>query len=375
MKDLKLLRNKMDQVDDRLLTLLSKRAEYSKRIGQLKRDRKQSIYAPEREREVLDRLAKRNKGPLPKEALYTIYREIMSCSKSLARPLLIAYLGPEFTFTHEAAGKKFGASVTYVPCATVADVFTEVERERCDYGVVPVENSTEGAVTYTLDMFMQSDLKIFDEIYLRISHHLLSRSRSIETVKNVYSNPQAFAQCRLWLEANLPTGRPIGMASTAAAARYLGYRQRSGVKEAAEFVGKKSKNPKEDACIASLLAAREYNLPVLARSIEDDPNNTTRFIVISRTEARPTRSDRTSIVFELKDRVGALHDSLVPFKKAGINLTKIESRPSKKRVWSYYFFVDFEGHVRSPRVRRALKELDQGCAFLKVLGSYPKAEV
>jgi chorismate mutase/prephenate dehydratase len=358
MRELVGLRREVDAVDARILGLLNRRARLSQEIGRVKRDRNQEVYAPEREREVLERLGRSNRGPLSREALEAIYLEIMSYSKSVAKSLRIAYLGPEFTFTHEAAQKRFGASVSYAPCASIADVFTEVERKRCDYGVVPVENSTEGAVTYTLDMFIQSDLKIFDEMYLRVSHHVLSRSKSIDTIRNVYSNPQALAQCRNWLEANL-AGRHLLQARSTA--------------EAAHFVGKGSKNPKADACIASLLAAKKYGLNVLARSIEDHANNTTRFIVISRTGAKPTRSDRTSIVFELKDRVGALHDSLVPFKRAGINLTKIESRPSKKRVWSYYFFVDFDGHVRSPRVRRALARLDHRCSFLKVLGSYPKA--
>jgi chorismate mutase/prephenate dehydratase len=374
MRELEGLRRKVDAVDRRILQALNERARLSQAIGRVKRDRNEEVYAPDRERKVLDRLGRSNRGPLSREALEAIYLEIMSYSKSVAKPLQIAYLGPEFTFTHEAAQKRFGASVRYVPCASIADVFTEVDRKRCDYGVVPVENSTEGAVTYTLDMFIQSDLKIFDEVYLRISHHLLSRSASIRTVKNVYSNPQAFAQCRNWLEAELPGAKLIPLSSTAEAARRLmGYAARGGFKEAAEFVGKVSKNPKEDACIAGFLAAKKYGLKILAPSIEDQANNTTRFIVISRTGAKPTRSDRTSIVFELKDRVGALHDSLVPFKRAGINLTKIESRPSKKRVWSYYFFVDFDGHVRSGRVRRALARLDARCSFLKVLGSYPKA--
>ena len=370
MRELDALRGGIDRLDEKILGLLNHRAELTRRIGRLKTDRRQAIYSPDRVRKVLERLARLNRGPLSQRALQAVYREIMSDSKSAAKPLRIAYLGPEFTFTHEAAQKVFGGSVHYVPCTSISDVFTEVERERCDYGVVPVENSTEGAVTYTLDMFIPSDLKIYDEIYLKISHHLLSRSASAKSVKNVYSNPQAFAQCRNWLEANLPGVHLHAMTSTAEAAkRFVGYRLRGGFKEGAQ-----SARSKSDACIASLLAAKEYDLNVLARSIEDNPNNATRFIVISRTEAKPTRHDRTSVVFELKDRVGALHDILVPFRKARINLTKIESRPSKKKAWSYYFFVDFEGHRQENRVQKALKALEQKCVLFKVLGSYPKAE-
>ena len=359
MKDLNALRKKVDSVDGRILTLLNERTALSKAIGDVKRGSNQSIYSPEREREVLKRLAGRNAGPISNEALCAVYREIMSSSKKAEKPLQVAYLGPQFTYTYEAAQKIFGASTGYFPCAAIADVFTEVERGRCDYGVIPVENSTEGAVTYTLDMFIQSDLKIFNEMYLRISHHLLSKASSLKAIKNVYSNPQAFGQCRQWLEANLPNASLLPRSSTA---------------EAADFVGRTSRNHRQDACIASVLAAKEYKLNVLAKSIEDSANNTTRFIVVSRSEARPTRKDRTSIVFELKDRVGALHDMLVPFKKARINMTKIESRPSKKKVWSYYFFVDFEGHKEDPRVKQVLKALERKCVFFKVMGSYPKAE-
>ncbi len=357
MGELEGIRRQIDKMDERILSILNQRAKLTQVIGRLKKDKKQAIYSPEREREVLTRLARLNRGPLSPAALEAIYREIMSDSKSAAKRLRIAYLGPEFTFTHEAAQKVFGGSVDYAACASISDVFTEVERERCDYGVVPVENSTEGAVTYTLDMFIQSDLKMYDEIYLKIGHHLLSSSSTLQNVQRVSSNPQALAQCRNWLEANLPGAQLIPARSTA---------------EAAELIaGSKSK---ASACIASLAAAKEHRLNVLARSIEDHSNNTTRFIVISRTEAKPTKNDRTSIVFELQDRVGALHDSLVPFRKARINLTKIESRPSKKRAWGYYFFVDFDGHMDGARVRKALETLQKRCAFFKVLGSYPKAE-
>jgi chorismate mutase/prephenate dehydratase len=278
---------------------------------------------------------------------------------SLEKSVRIAYLGPEFTFTQQAAQKKFGASVQYFPCANISDVFAEVERGRSDYGVVPVENSTEGAVNYTLDMFIESGLSICAELFLSIQHHLLSNSHSLKKINQIYSNPQAFAQCRLWLESNLPSAKLMSATSTADAAKYV------------------VENPKfqnEIACIASLLAAKAYGLKVMANSIEDSANNTTRFIVIARQDSKPTSNDRTSIVFAVRDRVGALHDILVPFQESRINLTKIESRPSKKKAWNYYFFVDFEGHREEARIEKALADLEKHCTFLKVLGSYPKGQ-
>ncbi|MBI3315756.1 MAG: prephenate dehydratase [Candidatus Omnitrophica bacterium] len=352
------VRKKVDGLDRRILELLNQRAEASKAIGKIKLKEGQGVYAPHREKEVLERLKKLNKGPLTREAIEAIYREIMSFSISLEKKVSIAYLGPAVTYTHQAAQKKFGSSVEYNPCSSISDVFSDVERERCDYGVVPVENSTEGAVNHTLDMFIDSELKMYAEIFLPIHHHLLSIGNPLKSVVKVYSNPQVFGQCRLWLESNLRNADLIDTASTS---------------EAAQIVANNT-NHEGLACIASVMAARVYGLKTLASSIEDNPNNTTRFLVISRHEAKPTRADKTSLVFEIKDRAGALHDILVPFKQAGINLTKIESRPSKKKVWSYFFFVDFEGHYQTPRISQALEKLRSHCTFFKVLGSYPRAE-
>jgi len=353
-------RKQIDSIDDRVLDLLIERALASKEIGKIKKKSGQGIYAPHREKEVLDRLKARSRGRLSPSAIDAIYREIMSSSISVEKPVTIAFLGPEFTYTHQAAQKKFGASVDYLPCVNISDVFAEVERGRSDYGVVPVENSTEGAVNYTLDMFVESPLKICAELYLSISHHLLSNADSLKTVNQIYSHPQAFAQCRQWVESNpVRAAKQVPTASTAEAARYV-----------AEH--KQFKN--ELACIASELAAKQYGLKIVAPSIEDNSSNSTRFIVISRGEAKPTGRDRTSIVFAIADRVGALHDILVPFQKAGINLTKIESRPSKKKAWSYFFFVDFEGHHDEPHIAKALEGLGKSCTLLKILGSYPKAD-
>ena len=353
------VRTEIDSIDDKILKLLNDRAEASKKIGKIKQKEGQGIYAPHREKEVLERLKAINKGPLTPAAIEAIYREVMSSSISLEKEVRIAYLGPESTFTHQAAQKKFGASVQYFPCSSISDVFAEVERGRSDYGVVPVENSTEGAVSYTLDMFIESSLKICAELYLPINHNLLSNAASIKKINQIYSIPQALAQCRLWLESNLPGAKLMPTSSTADAARY--------VAEHPQF-----KN--EIACIASSLAAKEYRLKIMAPSIEDTANNTTRFIVISRTEAKLTGKDRTSLVFAVKDRVGALHDILSYFQKANINLTKIESRPSKKKIWSYFFFVDFEGHARDPRIEQSLLNLEKHCTLFKILGSYPKAD-
>ena len=268
----------------------------------------------------------------------------------------IAYLGPEATFTHIAALKKFGQSLNYLECKSIGDVFTEVEHSRADYGVVPIENSTEGAVNHTLDMFVDSDLKICSEAYLTIKHNLLSKHKKMSSIKKVYSHQQVFAQCRIWLETNLPNVELIPLTSTTAAALWVKYGKRG------------------DAAIASKLAAEEYKLDILARSIQDSLHNITRFLIIGKQEVKPTKRDKTSIVFSMKDRAGALHDVLVPFKKNKINLTKIESRPSKKKAWKYYFFVDLEGHHDDKKVKKSLSTLRKRCLHFKILGSYPKAD-
>ena len=352
------LRKSIDAIDKKILQLLNERAQASHRIGKLKQKDGQSVYAPHREKEILSRLKSLNRGPLTQDAIEAIYREIMSFSISLEKKVAIAYLGPPVTYTHQAAQKKFGSSVDYTPCAGISDVFAEVQNGRSEYGVVPVENSTEGAVNHTLDLFIDSDLKIYAEIYLPIHHHLMSIGNPLSSITQVYSKDQVFGQCRLWLESHLRGTQLVETASTG---------------EAAQIVANNT-NREGIACIASKIASDVYGLKVLASAIEDNANNTTRFLVVARNEAKPTPSDKTSIVFEIKDKTGALHDILVPFKKAGINLTKIESRPSKKKVWSYFFFVDFEGHHGDTRIQKALKELERHCTFFKILGSYPKAE-
>jgi chorismate mutase/prephenate dehydratase len=345
------LRRKIDNIDRQVVSLLNRRASVAKEIGDLKDRTGRGVYMPDREVEVYENILKQNRGPLSGDALRSIYREIMSSSLALEKRLNIAYLGPETTFTHIASIKKFGSQVEYSPCNSIAEVFREVELARSDYGVVPVENSIEGAVNYTLDMFIDSDLKICSEVFLEISHNLIGRC-SLKSVKKVYSNPQVFGQCRLWLDSHLEGVELVEVSTTS---------------KAAEIVSKE-----KNACaIASLLAAEKYKLKILAKDIEDSATNITRFLVIGQRTPSPTKKDKTSIMFAVKDRVGALHDMLVPFKKNGINLTKIESRPSKKKAWQYYFFVDMAGHYENINVRRALRELERHCIFLKILGSYP----
>ena len=351
---LKKLRSKIDNLDRKITQLLNLRAKVALDIARQKQKSGISAYAPERERAVLEKVTNLSRGPLTKDALEAIYREIMSASLSMNEPLVIAYMGPQASFSNFAALKRFGSQVEYAPCESITDVFGEVEKGNAEYGVVPIENSIEGAVTYTLDMFVDSDLKICSQIILDISHSLLANCPKAK-IKRVYSNPQVFGQCRIWLQENLPGVEAIEVSSTTRAAQ----------------IAAKEKN---SACIASVLAARVYKLKVLASDIEDSPHNITRFFVIGKNEVMPTKHDKTSILFSIKDKVGALHDMLVPFKKYGINLTKIESRPSKKKAWDYYFYLDLEGHYNDPRVRKALRELETKCKFLKILGSYPTGE-
>lgn len=348
------LRKQIDYIDEKIVVLLNQRVKFIIDIGKIKRKLGRDIYSPDREYKIFKKLSQSSKGPLTKDGLEAIYREIMSSSRALEKHLTIAYLGPEATFTHIAALHKFGSQVKYVACNTISDVFFEVERSDADYGVVPIENSIEGAVSHTLDMFVDSDLKICAQILLDISHNLLAKCPK-NKIKKIYSNPQVFGQCRVWLQENLPGVELIEVSSTTRAAQIAGTQKYSG-------------------CIASLLAAKVYKLKVIAKDIEDSPHNITRFLVIGKNEVAPTGEDKTSVLFSIKDRVGALHDMLVPFKKYKINLTKIESRPSKKKAWDYYFFVDLQGHHQEKNVKKAIEELELKCTFLKVLGSYPQGE-
>ncbi len=348
------LRKQIDKIDSIILKLLNERIKIALAIKKLKIKKGLEPYTPDREKALLERLTEQNKGILKKDSIIAIFREIMSAALAVERPLRVAYLGPAATFTHLASLKKFGSSVTYIPQNSISDVFSEIGKGRVDYGVVPIENSIEGAVNHTLDMFIDSDLKICSEISLTISHNLLSNT-SIKKIKRVYSNPQVFGQCRRWIEANLSNVGLIEVSSTT---------------KAAELASKS----KSAAAIASIVASRIYRLKIIAERIEDYADNVTRFLVIGNSIPNSTREDKTSVMFSIKDRVGALYNMLSPFKKNGINLTKIESRPSKKKAWDYYFFVDFSGHVSDAKVKKALDELAKECTFFKILGSYPVSE-
>ena len=347
-------RKAIDKFDTQLIKLLNERTRHVLAIGEIKRKAGEEIYAPHRERAVLQRICRRNQGPITNASLRAIYREIMSSALSLEKSLTVAYLGPEATFTHQAAIRRFGASLLYSPQKTISDVFTEVSKNRADYGVVPVENSTEGVVTHTLDMFVDSDLKIVAQIILPVQHCLVSNSPRAQ-IKKLYVHPQALGQCRGWVQANLPRVEIMESSSNA---------------RAAELAAKE----KGAAAIAGVLAAERYDVPVLDYDIQDNVANATRFLVLGRQCSPPTGDDRTSIMYSLVDRVGALYQALAPFRRYRINMTKIESRPSKRKAWEYFFFVDCDGHYEDRRVAKAIAQLSEHCSYVKVLGSYPDSE-
>jgi chorismate mutase/prephenate dehydratase len=355
MKKLDQLRKKIDAIDKDILDALNRRAEVVLEVGKTKRDKQAKFHSPTRESEVIKRLQKLNRGPFPNDGLKSVYREIMSASLSIEEPLKVACLGPLATFTHLAALRHFGSSADFVPLDSIKRVFEDVDSGHAEYGVVPIENSSEGVVSHTLDMFIDYDLHIVAEIMLEVSHHLMSKSGRKGDIKKIYSHPQAAAQCRGWLEHNMPGIPVMGSSSTA---------------KAAEMATSK----KDVAAIASEVAAKMYGLRFVNRHIEDNRRNYTRFLVISK-EAHPkTGKDKTSIMFSAKDRPGALYDVLAPFKRAKLNLTKIESRPSRRKAWEYIFFVDMLGHIEDKKVQRAIDSMKEACLFLKVLGSYPCGE-
>jgi len=347
-------RKAIDSLDEQIVRLLNERTRHVLEIGSLKLKHGEEIYAPHRELAVLQRVAKLNKGPITEESLRAIYREIMSSALSIEKSMTIAFFGPEATFTHQAAIRRFGASLRYAAQKTISDVFIEVSRNRADYGVVPVENSTEGVVTHTLDMFVDSDLKIVAQIVMPIQQCLIARVPR-KQIKKLYSHPQPLAQCRNWIQNNLPHVEIVETSSTT---------------RAADLASKE----KNSAAIASALAAERYKLNILEADIQDSSSNMTRFFVLGRQCSPPTGRDRTSVMFSIADKVGALHGALAPFRRFKLNMTKIESRPSKRKAWEYFFFVDCDGHYEDRRVGDAIAELGRECNFVKVLGSYPNGE-
>ena len=349
------VRKKIDTVDAQLLELLNRRADLVHEVGEIKRQSGGPIFAPDREEVLLRSLEQRNAelhGRLPATAVRAIYREIMSASYALERGLVIAYLGPAGTYTHEAARNKFGASVEYAAQSNIPEVFNLVARSKADFGVVPIENSTEGAITHTLDEFMDSELKICAQILLRIEHNLLCNGDR-ENITRIYSHPQSLGQCRQWLRTNFPSAEIIETSSNTRAAQH-----------AASEPGA--------AAIAGKMAAELYGLSILEASIQDSVYNTTRFLVIGAHSCPPTGNDKTSLMFGVQDRAGALFEALEAFKRLDISMSKIESRPSRRKAWEYFFFVDVEGHSEEARVVEALNELQKRCTRVKILGSYPK---
>lgn len=348
------LRSRIDAIDDNILKLLNERSQVVLEVGRLKSGKNLDFHVPGRERQIYERLLGQNPGPFPNDALKSIYREIISACLALESPMKVAFLGPKATFSHLATMQQFGLSAELVPQKSIPAVFEEVEKGKALYGVVPVENSTEGVVSHTLDMFVESSLQITSEIMLEVHHDLLSRTGRLEDIKKVYSHPQPIAQCRQWLEDNLPGVPMVDVASTAVAAQIVS-------------------DDYTAAAIASELAGSLYDLKVVRSRIEDQVNNFTRFLVIARKGCERSGNDKTSVLFSVKDEPGILCRMLDPFAKRGINLSKIESRPFKKKAWEYIFFLDLSGHASDPDVAAALDELKQCCQFIKILGSYPRS--
>ena len=349
------IREKIDAIDESIQALISERAQLAEKIAQAKQDSGSSVfYRAEREAQVLRNVMSRNSGPLSNEEMARLFREIMSACLALEQQMRISYLGPEGTFTQEAALKHFGHSVDAVSVNSIEDVFRDVEAGNTAYGVVPVENSTEGMVTHTLDQFINSRLHICGEVELRIHHCLLGKQNEINNVKRIYSHRQSLAQCHKWLDSKLRGVERVDVNSNAEAARLAA-------------------NEENAVAIAGTTAAELYNLNILAKNIEDEVDNTTRFLVIGKRTTPASGKDKTSILLSTENRPGALHQALDTFAKNGISMTRIESRPSRKGMWQYIFFIDIEGHQDDVSVASALNALQQTTSMMKVLGSYPRA--
>lgn len=352
LEKLKSCRDEIDALDNEVLRLVSRRAQLAHEIGGLKDDG--VIYRPEREAQVLRRLIDLNGGPLAAEAVTNIFRSIMSNCRALEKELTVAFLGPLGTFSEEAANKQFGGLSSPMQCSSIDEVFRQVETGQAHYGVVPVENSTEGAVGRTLDLLMQTNLKICGEIELAVHHNLLSKREDFSGIEKIYSHAQSLAQCHEWLNKNLPNVARISVVSNAEAARLAA-------------------NDDKTAAIASKRAAELFNLNVLAENVEDDPKNTTRFLVLSQHDVAPSGKDKTSLVMATKNVPGAMLALLEPLSQHNVSMTKFESRPSKIGMWEYVFFMDIEGHAQDSRVKAVITELEARASFLKMLGSYPIA--
>ncbi|GAX59648.1 chorismate mutase [Candidatus Scalindua japonica] len=345
------LRRKIDALDSKIIDLFNKRAMVVKEIGAIKNRKNAQIYAADREKQVFEKISAKNSGPLTDKCLFAIYRELMAGSIMLERPVKVAYLGPEGTFSFFAAKEKFGSSIEYVPSKGIDFVFRDVESEHADYGIVPVENTTEGGIRETLNMFIECDVKICAEIIMPVHHNLMAKCKKSE-IKRIYSKPQALFQCKLWLANNFEKVDLLDIGSTT---------------EAAKIASKE----KFSAAIAHSEVARLYDLKILRRNIEDYANNITRFFVLSREFPPRTGNDKTAIMCHTKNESGALFKILEPFKKYNINLADIEPLPTRKKAWDYCFFIDFAGHANDENVERALKEVGRRCIDMKIMGSFP----
>jgi chorismate mutase/prephenate dehydratase len=356
MKELEQIRQQIDALDEQIQGLINDRARLAQQVAQIKRNSKNgtAFYRPEREAQILRQIQARNKGPLGDEEIARLFREIMSTCLALEQPMTIAYLGPQGTFTELAALKHFGEAISTHAMSAIDEVFREVEAGTASYGVVPIENSTEGIVNHTLDMFVSSPLKICGEVLLRVHHHLLSNAKDIREIKQVMAHQQALAQCREWLSTNLPGVERIAVSSNAEAAKVA------------------ADNP-DIAALGSEHASQIYQLSVLASNVEDEPDNTTRFLVIGDQNVPPSGDDKTSIMVAIKNKAGALYDIITPLSNYELNMTRIESRPSRRSMWDYVFFIDIIGHVEDLPMKRALRAVEQEAALLKLLGSYPTA--
>jgi chorismate mutase / prephenate dehydratase len=349
------LRKQIDSIDVDIVNKIQERAKLASQIGEIKKKSGDPIYRPDREKEVYEKITKLNQGPLPDKVLTSIYRELMSGTIMLEKGLEIAYLGPEGSFSDQATRLRFGSSINSKPFPSIPDVFRAVEADKCNYGVVPIENSTEGLVNSTLDMFLNSELNIYSEIYMKISLNLLGFEEDLSKVKTLYGIKIANQQCKNWLIQNLPNVEIIETSSTTKAAKLVSERG-------------------EGVAIASKVAAEIYGLKILRESIEDLTNNTTRFLIIGKSQCLPTKSDKTSIVFSVADKPGSLYQALKPFFENKINLTKVESRPTRKNIWEYNFFIDFFGHEKDEMISNVIKDLKLNTTFLRILGSYPSTE-
>ncbi len=347
-------RQEIDQIDEQMIQLLNRRAELAQQIGHAKSKTRSHYFTPEREHSVFQRLFSLNPGPLNSTAIRAIYKEVISACLALEKPLSVAFLGPEGTFSHLATIAKFGTSSSFHPTSTIAEVFSAVERNTVDYGMVPVENSWAGVVPETLDTFMNSNLRVVSEIFQPITHNLLTRCEKLEEIKRLYTHFQPLAQCRQWLRNHLPNVEEIEASSTVKAAELA------------------LQDP-ESAAIATTLASERVGLPILCDHIEDNPNNRTRFLVLGYNEPDPTGKDKTSLMFSVQNKAGELVHALNAFQLHDVNLTMIESRPTKAEPWEYVFYIDVQGHQRDLSVTKAMEALKQQSLFVRVLGSYPEA--